>query len=120
MFTEHLRTFAFLQTQPSKNLQWSMLCPSAMLPASKSIEPLTQPRGNPLLAEYDVPPNLWDFGISWVPFLGPLITTIGNAWRYNTKLEDCVDFMAADLKSGGKTFIGHRVGIIDTGKMKQT
>ena len=120
MFAEHGRTFAFLQTKPSENLQWSMFCPSQMVPASESIEALTTPRGNPLLAAKDVPPNLLDFYISWIPFLGPLVTTVGNAARYNTKLEDCADFMAADLKSGEKTFVGHRVGIIDTGKMKQT
>ena len=91
-----------------------------MLPVSKSVEALTTPRGNPLLAAKDVPPNFQDFYISWVPFLGPLLTTMGNASKYTTKLEDCADFMAADLKNGGETFVGHRVGICDTGKMKQT
>ena len=91
-----------------------------MVPANQSIEALTAPRGNPLLAGKDAPPNFSDFGISWIPFLGPLITTMGNFSKYTLKLEDCVDFMAADLKSGETEFVGHRVGFIDTGKMKQT
>ncbi|KAL8790395.1 MAG: hypothetical protein Q9195_006351 [Heterodermia aff. obscurata] len=120
MFAEHVQTFAFLQSKPSENLQWSMLCPATMVPANQNVEALTTPRGNPLLAAKDVPSNFRDFYISWVPFLGPLVTIMGNAPKYNTKLEDCADFIAADLKSGGETFVGHRVGIFDTGKMKQT
>ena len=89
-----------------------------MVPASKSIEHLTAPRGNPLIGEADKPASFRDFHISWVPFIGPLVTVFGNASRYNTKLEDCADFMAADLKHGNSPFVGHRVGVYDTGKPK--
>ncbi len=91
-----------------------------MLPASKTIEPLDSPQGNSLIAAKDEPAAFRSFYISWIPFLGPLITTVGNAGRYNTTLEDCADFIAADLKSGENTFVGHRVGIYDGGKRKQT
>lgn len=120
MFTEHLHSLAQLQAQSSEHLQWSLFCPSVMLPASKTIEPLDTPHGNPLLTTKDEPPSFQDFYISWIPFLGPLITTMGNASRYNTKLEDCADFIAADLRSGENTFVGHRVGVFDTGKTKKT
>ena len=89
-----------------------------MLPASKNIEPLTAPRGNPLLVAKDEPACFQDFYISWIPFFGPLITTVGNAWRYNTTLEDCADFIAADLESGESAFVGRGVGVIDSGKRK--
>ena len=91
-----------------------------MLPASKTIEPLLAPRGNPLLAANDVPAGFWDFHISWIPFIGPLLTSMGNAARYNTLLEDCADFIAADLKENNSKHVGHRVGVYDTGKPKQT
>lgn len=91
-----------------------------MVPASKTIESLDSPQGNALVAAKDKPAGFRDFYISWIPFLGPLITTVGNAGRYNTTLEDCADFIAADLKSGENTYVGHRVGVYDAGKTKQT
>jgi len=118
MFTEHLLTLARLQAQSLEHLQWSLFCPSLMLPASKTIVPLDVPRGNSLVLAKDEPATFQDFYISWIPFLGPLITTLGNAGRYTTKLEDCADFIAADLKSGENTFVGHRVGVCETGKRK--
>ncbi len=120
MFTEHLHTLAQLQAQSPEHLQWSLFCPSVMLPASKTIEALETPHGNPLLTAKDEPPSFQNFYISRIPFLGPLITTVGNAGRYNTTLEDCADFIAADLKSGEKSFVGHRVGVYDAGKTKKT
>ena len=120
MFTEPLHTLAYLQAQSSNNLQWSLFCPSAMLPASEAMELLEAPRGHPLVAAKDEPAGFQDFYINWTPFLGPLLTTLGNAWRYNTKLEDCADFTAADFKTGDNEFMRRKVGVYDTGKRKRT
>lgn len=90
-----------------------------MLPASETIQPLTTPRGNPLIGAKDIPAAFRDLYISWIPYVGPWLTAIVNAPRYNTRLEDCADFIAADLKEGNKAYVGHRVGVYDTGK-KQT
>ena len=119
MFTEHGNTFDLVSSLPSDKVQWSMFCPSVMLPASTDIQPLSQPRGNLLLAKADVPAGLQNLYIDWIPFLGPLMTIMGNAWRYNTTLEDCADFIAGDLTKLNSEFIGHRVGVIDGGKPKQ-
>lgn len=48
-------------------------------------------------------------------YLGPIISTVGNVHRYGTTLEDCADFIAADLEKEDTRFVGHRVGVIDTG-----
>ena len=96
-----------------------MFCPSAMLPEKKGIEPRDAVRGNNLSSSIDEPALMQSFYIDWLPYLGPLITVIGNAWRYNTTLEDCADFLAEDLENKTSRFVGHRVGVINAGKIKQ-
>lgn len=118
MFTEHALTYALLSTKPAENLEWSMLCPSVMEAAEPSAALLAAPRGNSLSAAADMPPNWQDSYFGFIPFLGPMICTMGNFMRYNTKLEDCADFIAADLETGDRKFVGHRVGVIETGKGK--
>ena len=90
-----------------------------MTPTSQTIALLETPRGNSLSASADVPPhwqNSYFHGI--IPFVGPLISALGNAPRYGTKLEDNADFIAADLESGDARFVGKRVGVFDKGEGK--
>lgn len=96
-----------------------MFCPSAMLPESKSIRQLSEPHGNPLSGAADIPAGFQTLYIDWIPFLGPLMTVMGNAWRYNTTLEDCADFVAEDLTNPKSEYVGHRVSVISVGKEKQ-
>lgn len=90
-----------------------------MLPESKTVQSLSSPRDNPLTAEIDIPACMSDFHIDWIPFFGPLITILGNAWKYNTTLEDCADFIARDLTKSDSEFVGHRVSVIQLGKTKK-
>jgi len=116
MFTEHVHTYALLQAKPLENLQWSMLCPSVMEPASKTIDVDTTTTGaNSLVAAADVPPNFLGTYLMWLPVLGPLFHVLRNGLRYNIKLEDAADFIAADLEQPGSKFVGHRVGLIEMG-----
>ena len=89
-----------------------MFCPSQMSPSSKTITLLDIPRGNPLNASADEPPGFQNSFLHRIPYLGPFISIIGNAFRYATTLEDCADFIAADLERGDMKFVGHRVGVI--------
>lgn len=84
-----------------------------MKPASKDITFLDTPRGNPLNASADVVPDFQKSYFHNIPFVGPFMSTIGNFPRYTVALEDCADFIAADLEKGDTTFVGHRVGIIN-------
>ncbi|MCJ1401672.1 hypothetical protein MMC11_004889 [Xylographa trunciseda] len=118
MFTEHALTYACLRNQPPENLQWSILCPSAMTAAIKEIGVLTVPRPTSLTASADVPPSWrYSYFVS-IPIIGPLFSVLGNALRYGISLEDCAEFMAADLEKAGSEFVGHRVGLINEGKGK--
>lgn len=89
-----------------------------MLPGSETITQLEAPRGNSLVASVDVPPQWQPSSFARVPFFGTLFSIFGNAMRYNTKLEDCADFLAADLASSDRSYVGHRVGVINSGKGK--
>ena len=92
-----------------------MFCPSQMTPASKTVTLPDASRGNSLNAAADVPPSWQNSYFHNIPYLGPFISIVGNASRYGTTLEDCADFIAADLEKEDTRFVGHRVGVIDAG-----
>ncbi|KAL8713122.1 MAG: hypothetical protein Q9220_002643 [cf. Caloplaca sp. 1 TL-2023] len=118
-FWEHALTHTHLSGKPSENLQWSLLAPSAMMPAKKEITLLESPQNHPFVAKNDVPPAFSPTFMSGVPFFGPWADIVMNILRYNTTLEDCADFMAADLeKKGNSEHVGHRVGVIVDSKKK--
>lgn len=89
-----------------------------MDPLNKSVSPMSESQGNSLNASADVPPNWQNSMFHSIPFIGPLISILGNASKYGTKLEYCADFIAADLEKPKSEFVGHRVGVTDTGKPK--
>ena len=91
-----------------------------MTPVEKAIKPLSAPRGNSLVFERDIPADWKNSFFHWIPFLGTLMSILGNAPRYNTTLEDNADFMAADLANPDSKFIGHRVSVISLPKAKST
>ena len=86
-----------------------------MVPASKTISLLDAPRGNPLKASVDVPADFQTSYLHSIPYLGPLLGILANFSRYGTTLEDCADFIAADVAKKETTFVGHRVNVIDAG-----
>ena len=91
---------------------------SPINPHSKTIAFPEGIQSNPLIASADTPPDWVHTWFSWIPFLGPLMEVFRNVLRYNIKLEDCADFMAADLESSNTEFIGHRVGLRESDKRK--
>ncbi|KAL8801565.1 MAG: hypothetical protein Q9182_004351 [Xanthomendoza sp. 2 TL-2023] len=117
LFKEHGLTFDCLANK-SEHLQWSLLAPSAMTPASKEITLLETPRGNPLAAQNDTMAEFSPSFMTSVPFIGPYADVVKSMTRYNTRLEDCADFIAADLAKGDSEHVGHRVGIIESSKSK--
>ena len=86
-----------------------------MVPASKTVTLLDAPRGNPLNASADVPTGFQNSYMHNIPYLGPFISIISNLYKYNATLEDCADFIAADLEKKDTIFVGHRVSVTDAG-----
>ncbi|KAL8841913.1 MAG: hypothetical protein Q9170_000693 [Blastenia crenularia] len=117
-YPEHALTYECLSQQPAGNLEWSLLAPSAMTPANKEIRLLEAPRGNPLVARNHTMPDWTRTFLSAVPYLGMAADIMVNMMRYNTTLEDCADFMAADLAKGAREHVGHRVGIVVSDEKK--
>lgn len=89
-----------------------------MTPASKEITLLQAPRGNPLAATNETPADWRPNFLSGVPVLGVYAEIVMNMLRYNTTLEDCADFLAADLTKGESEHLGHKVGIIVSNEKK--
>ncbi|KAI4094678.1 MAG: hypothetical protein L6R37_007192 [Teloschistes peruensis] len=120
IFAEHGLTYSLLLSQPSQHLQWSLLAPSQMVPASKEITLLSAPRGHGLVSANDTMPNYMNTFLSGLRFgIGIASDILVNALRYNTSLEDCADYMAADLAKDRSEHVGHRVGVIASGKGKK-
>jgi len=89
-----------------------------MVAASKTISLLAAPRGNALIASADVPPGWQASWVTIIPFFGQIFNILGNSAKYFTTLEDCADFMAADLTNPDSGFVGHRVGVLNKAKAK--
>lgn len=90
-----------------------------MAPAEKDITALASPRGNKLKASAEVPPEWKHSMFRGIPFVGPVWNCFGNLLRYAIKLEDCADFIAADLEKADDKFVGKRVGLIEVVKGKE-
>ena len=119
LFTEHALTWQLLRAVPGDaGVLWSMFCPSAMSAREKVIGEELPEKGNRLVAEKDVPADFRGWGLDWIPFLGPLVTVLGNAARYNTSLEDCADWIAEELERGSGVYVGHRVSVVEVRKEK--
>ncbi|KAL8850867.1 MAG: hypothetical protein Q9221_004180 [Calogaya cf. arnoldii] len=118
LFKEHGQTLDCISSKPKDHMIWSLLAPSAMIPASKEITLLDALRGNPLLARNDMPADWSPSFLSGVPYIGMLADIMKNMMRYNTSLEDCADFIASDLTKGESEHEGHKVGIIVSNEKK--
>lgn len=50
--------------------------------------------------------------LRWIPLLGTYLNIMAQAQSYFAPLEDCVDFIAADIGNGLQSqYVGHRVGV---------
>ena len=113
LFTEHNLTWNYLSNLRPENVQWSLFCPSQMVPVSKTVDLLDAPRGNPLVASADAPTGFQQSYLHSIPYLGPFISLMSNIAKYNTTLEDCADFIATDVENKEPRFVGHRVSVIN-------
>ena len=84
-----------------------------MVPENKTINLLDAPHGNQLVASADMPTGFQKSYLHGIPYLGPFISLLGNFLKYTTTLEDCADWIAADVEKKDTKFVGHRVSVIN-------
>lgn len=109
MFPMHRQNYEVVKPVGMDTVAWSLFCASDMK-AQETIDYERRP-GNSLVASADVPP-LFAKTWQWVPLVGNYLSIMTQATAYYAPLEDCVDFMAADLEKGlGSEFVGKRVGV---------
>jgi hypothetical protein len=66
----------------------------------------------------DAPPA-WNQKYRRVPLVGNYLNILSQVQNYFAVLENCVDFMAADLEKGLESdYVGKRVGVIEKSKIR--
>lgn len=118
--TEHGLTFESLSAESQDHIVWSLMCPAMMTPAEPDKPKLSgRAPGNSLVGSADFPANWTPSWLRMIPFCGVFLEILAHAMYYNIKLEDCADFIAADLKMGfGSEYVGHRVSVANAPKSK--
>ena len=80
--------------------------------------PSTDTSADNLVAKADAPPA-WSDKYQTVPLIGNYLNIMTQALDYFSVLEDCVDFIAADLKKGlDSEWIGKRVAVKEKSKVR--
>ncbi|KAF2651664.1 NAD(P)-binding protein [Lophiostoma macrostomum CBS 122681] len=117
IFLEHRANFKLLEALPANSVNWSMLCPSNMVPESADIVVPTNSTSPRLIAKATTPPNWKDsWLLQYIPFFGRVIVAGMNASRLQTTLEQNADLIAEDLEMEDSQWVGKRVGVIDPSK----
>ena len=116
IYLEHRQNHRLLKSLPPNTVDWSMLCPSTMVPESSDIKVPTTTSRSQLVANATTPPLWQDSWVKHIPLIGRLIWCAMNASRYDTTLEQNADFIAEDLETYESQWSGKTVGVIDGSK----
>ena len=110
---EHIQTTIMLQSKPVDRDKWSILCPSAMLPAGviADLKLLEKPRKYKLLTKEDAGQQWKDHWLSGVPLVGAYINTFAAYLTSTTDLEDFADLIAENLASSSLKWNSRKVGV---------
>jgi hypothetical protein len=120
LFPSHKRNYLLIKSHPPNTLAWSLFCANNISPKydTPQFPPLTDVSASNLVAKADAP-LAWVETYRTVPLIGNYLNVIAQAKSYYSIIEDCVDFIAADLEKGLKSeWIGKRVGIKEKSKVK--
>ncbi|KAF2166992.1 hypothetical protein M409DRAFT_66107 [Zasmidium cellare ATCC 36951] len=117
VFLEHRQNVALLRELPPNSVDWSMLCPGNMTPESSDFNVPTKTSQGKLIAQAANPPSWQHLWVRFIPVIGKSIEMAINFSRYDTKLEQNAELIAADLEEGHDSrFVGTTVGIISGSK----
>ena len=109
LYPMHRPNLEIVKPFGADRIAWSLFCAHNM-PQQESVDYERRP-GNNLAASADSPP-LFSKTWQWVPLIGNYLSIFSQSMGYVAPLEDCVDFMAADLEKGLQSdFVGKRVGV---------
>lgn len=118
LFPSHKQNYELIKSQPADFLAWSLFCANDIPPkydTPKFPPPADVSAGN-LVAQADAPPA-WDDKYRSVPLIGNYLNIMAQMQGYYAVLENCVDFIAADLEKGLESeWIEKRVGVKEKAK----
>ena len=120
LFPSHKQNYQLVKSQPDNILAWSLFCATDMPPKydTPQFPPSADASASNLVAKADVPPA-WVKKYRTVPLIGNYLNIMAQAQSYFSVLENCIDFMAADLEKGLQSeWIGKRVGVKEKNKVE--
>lgn len=115
VYLTHRQNLALLKSLPSGSVDWSLLCPTDLVPESTDLSvPTKASERQKLVANRTTPPMWKSSWLSYIPIIGKSLVIAMNFSRYETTLEQNAEFIANDLEDGHQSqFIGSTVGVID-------
>ncbi|CZT00206.1 uncharacterized protein RAG0_08315 [Rhynchosporium agropyri] len=120
LFPAHKLNYQLIKSQPSEAIAWSLFCASTMNPKHDTPQFPPSPDCSPdkLIASVDAPPS-WTEKFRAVPLIGDYLNVMAQVGEYTAVLENCVDFIAADLERGLESgLVRKRVGVQEKEKGK--
>ncbi|TVY39954.1 hypothetical protein LOCC1_G004435 [Lachnellula occidentalis] len=119
LFPIHKQNYQLIKNQPADTLAWSLFCANAMSPKHDKprFPPSADTSASNLVAKADSPPA-WVGKYRTVPLIGNYLNVLAQAQSYAAVLDNCTDFMAADLEKGLESeWIGKRVAVKEKSKV---
>ena len=120
LFPSHKQNYLLIKSHPADTLAWSLFCASMISPQydTPQFPPPADVSASNLVAKADAPPA-WVDKYRSVPLVGNYLNIMAQAQSYSAVLENCVDFIAADLEKGLESeWIGKRVGVKEKSKVE--
>lgn len=119
MFPSHIPNYQLIKSHPSEKIAWSLFCATNMTPQYDTPQfPPPADASSNLVAKVDAPPA-WHQKYRAVPLIGNYLNIMMQMQSYFAVLENCVDFIAADLEKGLRSeLIGRRVAVKEKSKVK--
>lgn len=118
IFPSHKQNYMLIKSHTPDVLAWSLFCASVISPKydTPQFPPPSDASASNLVAKADSPPA-WVERYRSVPVIGNYLNIIAQSQSYFAVLENCVDFIAADLEKGLESeWIGKRVGVKEKSK----
>lgn len=120
LYPSHKPNYQLIKSHPADILAWSLFCANDISPKydTPQFPPSADVSASNLVAKADAPPA-WVEKYRTVPLIGNYLNIMAQAQSYYSVLENCVDFMAADLEKGLESeWIGKRVAVKEKSKVE--
>jgi hypothetical protein len=120
VFPIHKRNYQLIKSHPADHLAWSLFCANYINPKydTPQFPPSADASASNLVAQADAPPA-WGEKYRSVPLIGNYLNIMAQMQNYYAVLENCVDFIAADLEKGLESeWIGKRVAVKEKSKVE--